>query len=89
MYSTYLDIQNNQSISFHIRGNTISFYSVAFEAEQHLIYTRVGSFHLLSAPPLWMSSGQNVTCRNRISEKYPVGIDIIHLNARNAEILVL
>ena len=41
MYSTYLDIQNNQSISFHIRGNTISFYSVAFEAEQHLIYTRV------------------------------------------------
>ena len=41
VYSTYLDIQNNQSISFHIRGNTISFYSVAFEAEQHLIYTRV------------------------------------------------
>jgi hypothetical protein len=36
MYSTYLDIQNNQSISFHIPGNTISvLYSVAFEAEQH------------------------------------------------------
>ena len=41
MYSTYLDIQYNQSISFHIPGNTFSVYSVAFEAEQHLIYTRV------------------------------------------------
>ena len=30
MYSTYLDIQNNQSISFHIPGNTISVYSVVF-----------------------------------------------------------
>jgi hypothetical protein len=33
-----------------------------------------------------MSAGQNVTCRKRISEKYPVGIDSIHLNARNVEI---
>ena len=41
MYSTYLDIQYNQSISFHIPDNTFSVYSVAFEAEQHLIYTRV------------------------------------------------
>ena len=35
MYSTYLDIQYNQSILFHIPGNTFSVYSVAFEAEQH------------------------------------------------------
>ena len=40
MYSTYLDIQYNQSISFHIPGNTFSVYSVAFEAEQHLILIR-------------------------------------------------
>ena len=37
-------------------------------------------------PPLWMSSGQNFTCRNQTSEMYPIGIDSKYLNPRNLDL---
>ena len=57
--------------------------------DQHLRYFEIyysGSFHLLSAPPLWMSSGQNFTCRNRTSEMYPIGMDSKYLNPRHLDL---
>ena len=36
--------------------------------------------------PLWMSSGQNFTCRNRTSEMYTIGIDSKYLNPRNLDL---
>ena len=35
--------------------------------------------------PLWMSSGQNFTCRNRTSKMYTIGIDSKYLNPRNLD----
>ena len=37
-------------------------------------------------PPLWMSSGQNFTCRNQTSEMYPIGIDNKYQNPRNLDL---
>ena len=37
-------------------------------------------------PPLWMSSGQNFTCRIQTSEMYTIGIDSKYLNPRNLDL---
>ena len=46
---------------------------------------RVIPFIIRTPPPLWMSSGQNFTCRNRTSETYLIGIDSKYLNPRNLD----
>ena len=86
---TFVEVHYKKNANyFHQRPVRIEFISFQgasnkLKLELKSLY-KYGSFHLLSAPPLWMSSGKNVTCRNRISEKYPVGIDSINLNPRNA-----